>query len=301
MRTAAYLIVALVISSGGPLVYGQERDPKDSLQQRLNGQFALTQITNDKRDIVRAGAVLVLQKGGLMMYSTASPMPPLNTYKNGMMSQGGSGFGRDLLITMAAPANTTARDYPHRRFVAGEKFWVTGLDVQKGGIVFNLYSDAYEGIRYYGQLKLPFEKGSVPTPDQAMARIAEVLTVQQDDDSSNSAQLAQVPGLKREDTKPGQGAQQIAPLQLPSTYVSAQTPADQLQLNTDNSFSLQEGGQPYHGTFVVNGNTLELNISETTAKTIVSMQGNNLTDVSGQTWVLREPSVRTTLERRPLH
>jgi hypothetical protein len=78
-----------------------------------------------------------------------------------------------------------------------------------------------------------------------------------------------------------------APLQLPSSYVSSQNPADQLQLNADNTFSLQEGGQNYRGTFAANGNTLELNISDGPTTT-VTIQGNNLTDSSGQTWVLRE-------------
>src|ERR1035441_9979466 len=79
---------------------------------------------------------------------------------------------------------------------------------------------------------------------------------------------------------------------LPLTYVSAQTPADQLQLNADNSFSLQEGGQTYHGTFSVNGNTLELRISETNTNTTATMHGSNLTDSTGQTWVPRDQSAR---------
>lgn len=375
MRTVKCL-TAFVLVVAASCIYGQGGDPKEALQQRLNGQFALTQITKDRSDIVSAGAVLVLQKGGLMMYSTASPMPPLNTYKNGKISQGASGFGRDFLITMAAPGNTTASSYPQRKFVAGEQLWVTGLGVQKDGIVFRLYSDPYDGIRYYGQLKVPFEKGSVPPPDQAMARIAEVLTVQQAENSASNAQLAQGPGEKQEDTNPAQGAPQtllsglyvgfnpqdrlqlrlnpdgsftvtgahysnyghftvngdtllltfaagqtsayiirgdtiyygskpmwarqadapapaappVAPLKLPSTYVNAQAPADQLQLNADNSFSLQEAGQAYHGTFVVSGDTLELSINETNTKTTVTREGSNLTDSNGQTWVLREQS-----------
>jgi hypothetical protein len=84
-----------------------------------------------------------------------------------------------------------------------------------------------------------------------------------------------------------------APLRLPSTYVSVQTPADQLQLNADNSFSLQEGGQTYHGTFVANGSAVELNISDTNTKTTATIQGNSLTDGSGQAWVLREQSAGT--------
>jgi hypothetical protein len=78
----------------------------------------------------------------------------------------------------------------------------------------------------------------------------------------------------------------VAPLKLPALYVSAQAPADQLQLNADNTFSLQEAGQTYNGTFVATGSTLKLNISGGT-ETTATIQGNNLTDGSGQTWVLR--------------
>ena len=84
----------------------------------------------------------------------------------------------------------------------------------------------------------------------------------------------------------------VAPLRLPATYVSAQTPAEQIQLNADNSFSLQEAGQSYQGTFVANGNTVELNISGG-PKTTATIQGNNLTDSGGQMWVLREQSAGT--------
>jgi hypothetical protein len=79
-----------------------------------------------------------------------------------------------------------------------------------------------------------------------------------------------------------------ASLNLPATYVSAQTPTDQLQLNSNNTFSLQEGGQAYHGNFVLNGNSLELAISESNTKTTATLQGSNLTDSSGQIWTLRE-------------
>jgi len=65
-------------------------------------------------------------------------------------------------------------------------------------------------------------------------------------------------------------------------------------LNSDNSFSLQEGGQPYHGTFVLSNNTIELTIRETGAKTTLTRQGDNLVDSSAQKWTLREPSADAT-------
>ncbi len=92
---------------------------------------------------------------------------------------------------------------------------------------------------------------------------------------------------------PAATAPTVSPLRLPSTYVSAQTPADQIQLNADNSFSLQEGGQTYRGTFVANGNTLELNISGG-SKSTATIQGNSLTDSGGQTWILGTPSPGST-------
>lgn len=82
-----------------------------------------------------------------------------------------------------------------------------------------------------------------------------------------------------------------APLKLPAVYASSQNPADKLQLNADNTFSLQEGGQAYQGTFAATGNSLELNISGG-SKTTASVQGNHLTDGSGQVWVLSEQPAR---------
>jgi hypothetical protein len=86
----------------------------------------------------------------------------------------------------------------------------------------------------------------------------------------------------------------VVPLKVPATYVSAQNQTDQIQLNGDNSFSLQEAGQVYHGTFAVNGNNLGLSFSEPNIpKSTATVQGNNLTDSSGQTWVLRASSAGT--------
>jgi hypothetical protein len=80
MRRVACLTVAAVLTGTAPCVDGQGGDLIGLLRQRLNGQFALTRITNDRTDIVSAGAVLALPKDRLMMHSAGSPMPPVNTY-----------------------------------------------------------------------------------------------------------------------------------------------------------------------------------------------------------------------------
>ena len=151
-------------------------ETQNSIEHRLKDQFTLTRITADRSDIVTPGTIVVLHKDGLLMYQTSSPMPPTNTYKNGKVTQGMGGFGRDLGITMLAPGGATSANYARRKFVDGEKFWITSCSAQKDGVVFQFYSDPYDGVRYYGQLKVPFPKGAIPPPDDIMKMIAEVVT-----------------------------------------------------------------------------------------------------------------------------
>jgi hypothetical protein len=72
-----------------------------------------------------------------------------------------------------------------------------------------------------------------------------------------------------------------------------QAPTDTLQLKADHSFSLQEAGQSYHGTFVVSGNNVELSIIESKINTTATIQGSKLVDSGGQTWALQESSPGT--------
>ena len=92
----------------------------------------------------------------------------------------------------------------------------------------------------------------------------------------------------------------IAPLTLPALYASAQAASDQLQLNADYSFHLQEGGQPYHGTFVIRGNRLLLKITESNTETPLTRQGRDLADSLGQTWNLSEHSA-VAVKNIPAH
>jgi hypothetical protein len=157
-------------------------DQKAILQDRLNSQFKLTRTTADRNDIVTAGSVLVLQKDGLLMCSIDTNVPPTNTYKNGKVSMG---FGSDLAWTMQLGRNSS--EVPQRKFVAGEKFWVTAFNIQDDGVIFKFYSDPFQDVRYYGQLKFPFPKHVMPPADQVLKTIAEAITVQPDDNASASA------------------------------------------------------------------------------------------------------------------
>jgi hypothetical protein len=168
-------VLAAMLSLGSA---AQTTDPLAVIQQKLNSQFRISTITADRSNLVTAGDVIAIHKPGMVMYAVNSPMPPSNSYKNGRIGQGWGGFGKDLMIGMAAPGGATAADYPHRAFVPEEKCWVTGIQVQKDGVLFQVYSDPYDDIRYYANLKIPFpNKKVVPSAEDVQQLVTEVLSV----------------------------------------------------------------------------------------------------------------------------
>lgn len=264
----------LILIGTGSNLYAQAGDPA-ALQQKLYAQFRLTTITSDRSDIVTAGDIVTIHKPGLIMYATNSPMPPSNTYKNGKIGQGWGGFGKDMMITMAAPGGATATDYPHRPFVPEEKCWVTGIQVQKDGVLFQLYSDPYDNIRYYANLKIPFpNKKELPSVDTAMQLVAEVLTVVPQDQGA--------PDQGNQGGQPAQGAQQSA---IAGQYFLKETRTT-LVLNPDGSF-MESGMNGFQspGQYSVNGNRLTLTYSATGRSSIFTIQNDQFVTDAGLAWV----------------
>ena len=193
-----------------------------AIQQRLYEQFKLTTTTADRSDIVTAGDVVTIHKPGLVMFS-GTAVPSTNNYseaqaKHSKSQMGGSiGQGFGTILIMSNP-NTV-----QRQFVPGEKFWVTGIQVQKDGALFMLCSDPYNGLRYYGNLKILFpDKKVVPPVDSFMQTIAEVLTVDGQNEQPEPAQpgrirpaigdVVQVPGIAPPPTPAPAPAPAPAPL-----------------------------------------------------------------------------------------
>jgi hypothetical protein len=173
MRRRVCLTLAVTLAGVAPCLYGQ--DQKAEVQKRLTSQFTRTKLTADRSDIVKAGSVLELHKDGLLMCSIEAKYPPTSTYKNGSISMG---FGANLTWTMGlSSANQQVANIAQRKFVAGEKFWVTDYFAKDDGVYLQFYSDPFNNVRYYGQLKLPFPKGKFPPADDVMKTVAEVVTV----------------------------------------------------------------------------------------------------------------------------
>jgi len=158
--------------------WARAQDPKAEIQRKLDALFVLTKATDDKTDIVKAGSVLVLHKDGLVMYSVETKVAPTSTYKDGKLSMGfAATFSSDFALGQVQQG-LNHLTVTQRKFVDGEKFWVTGFTVKDDGVTFAFFSDPYADVRYIGQVKFPFAKKSVPAADDFLKTVAEVITAE---------------------------------------------------------------------------------------------------------------------------
>ena len=255
----------------------QAGDP-EAIEQKLLAQFKPTRIADDRSEIVTAGDRVVIQKSGVTMYAVASPMPPLYTYKNGKIGHGLMGLGQDVAISMKTPGGTAA-DYLHRAFTPGEKCWVTGLQVQKDGVLFQLYSDRYEETHYYANLKVAFpNKKEIPQVEEALQLVAEVLTVAP-------------PEIHVEKSVEAAPVVNPAP-KIHSASVSGKYNFDegdsQLNFVSDSGcIMIGPAGTQSAGKYRINGDALTMDCSMTGNTFSLKIQGDKLVAGNGHVW-LRE-------------
>jgi hypothetical protein len=221
-------ILSLLVSMSFAAV--AEEGTKASIEKKLTAEYALTKTTDDKSDIVTAGSVLVLQKDKVYMAPTdAQANPCQNNYKDGKLSQSGS-----------CKANETFRKIPGfghvipgqdkaivtRAFVTGEKFWLTKIDVHDNGkdkgVMLEFYTDAIKEVRYRGTLFVQF-KGGLPSPDDALKQVAEVITVAPSEDAKE--EKAKPGGVAGTPGKAEAPAPEAAAAEAPPAAVEAPPPA----------------------------------------------------------------------------
>jgi hypothetical protein len=183
------------------------------LQKQLEATYPLTKSTADRSDVVTAGAVLVLQKDNLQMCKSNMPIPTKNFYKNGSINQGGFMSVLNKLGNASLGGGDDANTI--RKFVAGEKFWVTRIQVEGDGVTFTFLSDPFQDARYEATLKFPYAKGQAPSADDVLATIAQVIKV--DGDTGGGAPA------------PEQQAAADAPAAAPKTISIGQTKDEVVQ------------------------------------------------------------------------
>jgi hypothetical protein len=221
MRRLSAFGCALVATMFSLAMQAQVGDPGTLIKEKLVSQIKLTKAAAAHDDIVTAGDVVVLHKDGLMMCSSASSYAFSNTYSNGVLAanlnnrakdaaksffKGKLPFGGGGGITDAANNGCASR-----KFVAGEKFWITDVTLQKDGILISTFSDPYNDTRYFGELKFPFPKGSVPPVDAFVKTVSEVITVQPPDDKDKGNQNDQASGQAPADAPAAAPASTPAP------------------------------------------------------------------------------------------
>jgi len=254
----------------------------EAIEQKLNAEFKPTTITADRSDVVSPGDRVVIQKPGLTMYAVASPMPPLYTYKNGKIGRGLTGLGKDMQISMKTPGGTAA-DYPHRPFAPGERCWVTQVQVQKDGVIFQLYSDVYEEVRYYADLKIAFpDKKEVPQADTVLQLIAEALTVAPPENhvEKSAAAIPVTPVIK-----PPQKAQEP---KVSGRYNFDEGDAQLEFLSSERCNMIGPGANQSPGRYRVNGNVLTMDCTVTGRPSNLKIQGDNLVAENGHVWIRLE-------------
>ena len=163
------VLIGLVFVAMASLAAAQGTD----LKQALTTAYPLTKATADNTDIVTAGSVLVLEKDNLQMCKVSLPIPTHNYYKNGELTQGGFMSVLNKLGNASLGGGQDATTT--RKFVAGEKFWVTQILVENDGVTFQFLSDPLQDVRYHATLKFPFPKGQTPPQDQILATVAQVI------------------------------------------------------------------------------------------------------------------------------
>lgn len=181
---ALFLVANLVSGSSAK---AQTAGTPQSIEQKISSQYTPTKATADHSDIVTAGAVIVLKKDGLVMTSTTSGAAAANVYKDGRITSSGAW---KMTRGLAALRNRTgqAAGADTRTFVAGEKFWLTRIDVRDDGVVLEFMSDPISDVRYYSSLKFPFPKGAYPSDDLALKSVSEVLDVAPPDNGGDKGQ-----------------------------------------------------------------------------------------------------------------
>ena len=201
----------------GVAVQAQVGDPGTLIKEKLESQMKLTKIAADRSDIVTAGDIVVLHKDGLIMCNTTSPYPGITNYKEGALKTD----WKTSIISAGSSASCS-----QRKFVSGEKFWVTGILLQKDAIAVNVYSDPYNDTRYYGEIKFPFpKKGSVPPVDDFVKTVSEVITVQPGDDKGSDQAAQQAPPQPAAAPSPT-SAPAPAPAQPMTAIAAPPPPAD---------------------------------------------------------------------------
>jgi len=272
-RIRLFVTIIVALHFGGMISALLSQTPNQGIEQQLRSEYPVKSAGADGA-VVRS--VLVVRLEGIK----AVPSPaiwPCNTYTQGS----GITHGKTCELNYSLSKSRT------RPLKIGEKAYLTAIQYKPPEVVFKVQTipgDATEAP-FGAAISFEFKKGAYVSFSTIQEWIGDVFTL------APPVETPKPPPEKP--TQPRDDGRKNPPpsLPLPSTCLNAQTPADQLQLNADNSFSLREAGETYRGTFTINGDRVEINIPDI-PKTTMTIKGTSLTDASGQTWTCGSSTAR---------
>jgi len=212
IRALGFAVITSMLSLA---LAAQAGDAKDVLLNRLKQQFPPTKFTADRSNVVTVGSIVALQKDGLLVYSVTVPNPPISVYKNGKLSQG---FGDMFKVDMVDGAGRDggSASIPKKTLVTGEKFWISSIEIGKDAIFVQIMTDPYDDDgRYFGTLKFLVPKGTIPSPEDGVKAVSEVLAVQEAGSQPAPDQGAQMAPLPPPAPAPAKYAEVEAPPPAP--------------------------------------------------------------------------------------
>jgi hypothetical protein len=224
-RVSACGVALLVAATFNVGMKAQVGDPATLIKEKLVSQIKLTKTNGANDDIVTAGDVVLLHKDGLKMCSTGGKGYS-NIFSNGMFvmdtkKRAGGILKQGLLNKMTGNGGFTdaasGSGCTERKFVSGEKFWITDIQNKNDGILVTVFSDPYNDQRYYGDIKFPFVKGSAPNVDDFVKLVGDVVTVAPSDDKDKGGQNDQA-------AKSEQPAQPATPAPAPIQAIAPPPP-----------------------------------------------------------------------------
>jgi hypothetical protein len=158
--------------------------------------------------------------------------------------------------------------------VAGEKFWIVHYNVKKNGVEFKIWTDPdSNNVRYWTWLVIPFDKKQVPSPDEFMKTLAEVITI----DNQAVQQVAAANGPATESAQDGG-------LAFQGKYVRKGKSNDFLVLGSDGVFFVHQDGKDHGGNYKVEGEALLATFPRSSHPWTSRFIGDSLHDPDGMVW-----------------
>lgn len=254
--TAPMLSTMLLLAATAPenMALAQASSPA-SLEQGLKSQYP-------------EGTVLNVLTTSIVATSGCN-IPAESTFKNGKLHP--PGLAQNLLLPAAK--------CEMQSIAPGSQVSLLVVRVvQKSNRVYFVVSQG----AIASQVDFDFPKGFLATAE--LAQVQEAI--------QNVFAVASSPSSPAEGGQAAPAVSQPASPQLPpavmpgSLYVNAQNKADRLQMNLDNSFSLQEGGQSFTGNYSVAGATLKLHIVQLQKDVDIAVHGSEIVVNGEEIWTL---------------